>query len=112
VDLNPLGFTSSYAYGVAADRQAGYGIAPAGDYHALVWSGTASSAVDLQSFLPPTYNYSEALAIADNGNVFGFATYIPTGESHAILWVEVPEPSETALLVGGGLALTVRRRKR
>lgn len=49
VDLNPAGFTQSFAYGVSGGQQIGWGSGAAtGDVaHALLWSGTAASAVDL-----------------------------------------------------------------
>src|SRR5438445_377774 len=48
VDLNPLGFDSSQAFGISAGQQVGFGLGPAtgGTYHALLWSGTPA-AVDL-----------------------------------------------------------------
>ena len=71
----------------------GYGTGPATRYaqHALLWSGTASSVVDLHSFLSSDYSYSAAGGIGENGNIVGTAGYIPTGRIHAILWTVLPE---------------------
>jgi len=48
-DLNGSGFGSSEAEGISGNRQVGYGYGSAigNNYHALLWSGTASSVVDL-----------------------------------------------------------------
>jgi hypothetical protein len=70
---------------------------PTDGEHALVWSGTADSVVDLQSFLSPDYYDSNARDVDVNGNVIGYARY-KTGEEHAILWLLVPEPSSVSLL--------------
>ena len=49
VDLNPSGFTESYANGTSGTLQVGggYGTATGGDSHALLWSGMAGGTVDL-----------------------------------------------------------------
>jgi hypothetical protein len=92
VDLNPSGFTMSVASGISGSQQVGYGTT-GNNTHALLWSGTASSAVDLGSFLSSDYSsWSVAEGIAANGNIFGYAVHIPTGQTHAILWTAVPEP--------------------
>jgi hypothetical protein len=46
--------------------------------------------MDLHSFLSSSYSDSVAEAIDENGNIAGHATYIPTGQQHAILWSVVP----------------------
>src|SRR3954462_2175365 len=53
VDLNPAGFSQSWARSVGANQQVGFGnsVTTLGQNHALIWSGTAASAVDLN---PPT----------------------------------------------------------
>jgi len=93
VDLNPSGFTGSFGQGISGSQQVGCGYDPAtGDSaHALLWSGTASSVVDLHSFLSADYSDSAASGIDANGNVVGFASYIPTGLDHAMLWTVLPE---------------------
>ena len=94
VDLNPSGFIESYAFGISGNHQVGYGSGSAGNHdhaHALLWSGTASSAVDLGSLLSSDYSYSVAQGIDANGNVVGYAYYLPTGRPHAILWTVLPE---------------------
>ena len=47
-DLNPSGLEYSLGYGISSGQQVGNGYA-AGDqgYHALLWSGTSGSMVDL-----------------------------------------------------------------
>src|ERR1035437_5025090 len=94
VDLNPSGFTQSYGFGISGSQQVGFGSGSAsGNYkHALLWSGTASSVVDLGSLLSSDYSSSVALNIDANGNVVGYATYILTGQEHAILWTVAVVP--------------------
>ncbi len=92
VDLNPRGITDSYASGTSGNQQVGDGSGPAtGDNsHALLWSGTADSVVDLHSFLASDYSASSANGIDTNGNIVGLA-YLPSGHTHAILWMPLPE---------------------
>jgi hypothetical protein len=100
---------------VYGDQQVGYGNNASGDVsftdRALLWSGGASSVVDLQSYLSSDYGQSHAYAIDANGNILGDAVYLPTGLYHAIEWIAiVPEPSTGLLVIAGLLGLGVRRR--
>ena len=90
VDLNPSGFAYSYGFGISGSQQVGGGYNGSAG-HALLWSGTASSVVDLGSLLSSDYADSVAYGIDANGNVIGWAFYIPTGQYHAILWTVVHE---------------------
>jgi hypothetical protein len=113
VDLNPSGFTMSVASGLSGSQEVGYGSGSASgnNTHALLWSGTASSAVDLGSLLSSDYStWSVAEGIDANGNIFGYAFYLPTGQTHAILWTVVPEPGAVTLLALGGAAVLWRKR--
>ncbi|HYE15968.1 MAG TPA: hypothetical protein VD968_16115, partial [Pyrinomonadaceae bacterium] len=103
VNLNPDGFYRSFAKATDGVRQVGYGGGPATggcyfytDYgyscgsHALLWSGTAESVVDLH---PPTdFYYSAAYGIHGNQQVgWGyFSKYIigygRMAGNHALLW--------------------------
>ncbi|MGW8257736.1 MAG: PEP-CTERM sorting domain-containing protein, partial [Thermoguttaceae bacterium] len=65
--------------------------------HALLWSGTAASAVDLHQFLPAEFIASVAKSIDDQGKIVGTA-YDSSGDAHAILWTPVPEPATIVLL--------------
>ncbi|MBS1706896.1 MAG: hypothetical protein JST40_13605 [Armatimonadetes bacterium] len=87
VDLNPIGITSSFATDCSANLQVGYGYGPAtGNItHAFFWRGTAASAFDLHSLLPPQYVTSSAIGCDDQGNIVGRATD-STGSSHAVIW--------------------------
>jgi hypothetical protein len=107
IDLNPSGFVWSIAYGTSGTQQVGSGMGSAtGDNnHALLWNGSADSYVDLHQFLSSDFISSEALGIAGNGNIIGYATD-SLGNTHAILW-QVPEPA-TLLLLGLG-AVILRR---
>ncbi len=87
VSLNPNGYGSSAAYGTSGQQQVGVGYI-SNDSEALLWSGNASNVVDLGYCLPSNYSYSVATGIdATNGNIIGYATYIPSGQTHAILWI-------------------------
>jgi hypothetical protein len=107
------GFVSSLGLEIAGGLQVGYGTIGSGAEahdHALLWSGTAASAVDLQSFLSSDYSDSHARDIDSDGNIVGFANYSPTNQIHAILWVVVPEPGTGLLLIVGLLGLAGWRR--
>ena len=94
VDLHPSGFDSTVAKGAnsTAGKQVGYGVKTSSGpgatiTHALVWSGTASSSVDLEQFLPAGYSESTAAGIDSFGNIIGSAKF--AGVSNAILWVPI-----------------------
>jgi hypothetical protein len=83
IDLHPAGFSFSQAMGTNGTRQVGYGGAIAyGQFHALLWSGTAASAVDLH---PAGYTASSAYAIEGNQAV-GFAHSPADDRAHAMVW--------------------------
>jgi hypothetical protein len=78
-------------------------------YHALLWSGSASSVVDLDQFVPSAYTESYAHAIDASGVIVGQARL--NGYLHPVLWVPVPEPMTGILLLGmAGWALARYRR--
>jgi hypothetical protein len=84
VDLNPTGFTVSYAYGTNGTQQVGYGTGPATGYniyHALLWNGSAASCVDLN---PVGFSQSYASGISGT-NQAGYGT-TTGGSTHALLW--------------------------
>jgi hypothetical protein len=91
VDLGtgPAGYTYVEATGVDSGQQVGWG--QMGDYpalteHAILWSGSASSIVDLN---PPGYGGSDAYAVY-HGQQVGDAWTGPVGRMgswlHAMLW--------------------------
>ena len=115
VDLNPAGYEESVATAVSGDTQVGWGHLPNGigftaPDHALLWNDTASSVIDLQTFLPASYSQSHAYSIDANGNIFGDVTRELDGATLAMEWVAVPEPSSLAVL-GVATALLTRRRR-
>src|SRR5262249_31703333 len=70
VDLNPAGFTDSSVNGVSNGKQIGWGrINIAGN--ALLWSGTAASAINLHQFLPGDFTQSYASGMDATCDVFG-----------------------------------------
>ncbi|MGA2063098.1 MAG: hypothetical protein ABSG67_21710, partial [Thermoguttaceae bacterium] len=64
IDLNPSGFNFCICGGTDVVQQAGYGSGSTtgGNYHALLWSGSAASAVDLN---PSGFDVSTARGISD-----------------------------------------------
>ncbi len=113
MDLNPAGFWHSVALGVSGNMQVGFGYnsTTAQDGYALVWFGTTESVIDLQSFLPPNYGSSAAEGIDQSGNIVGYAQYLSTGATHAILWTVIPEPGTPVLFALGIGALFLRRKR-
>jgi hypothetical protein len=88
VDLNPTlltGFTDNFATGTSGSQQVGYGQynSPGGgaNNHALLWSGTADSALDLN---PDGISESEAFG------VFG-GLQVGEGDGSAMLWFGSPD---------------------
>jgi hypothetical protein len=85
IDLNPSGFSNSYANSTSGMQQVGYGYGTATGNrdHALLWSGTAGSAVDLNP-----NGFSESYAKGTSGTQqigYGYGTI--TGDNyHALLW--------------------------
>ena len=84
-DLNPTGFIDSCARAVRNGVEVGYGHVSSTVLHALVWTGSAKSAVDLQLSLPSTYSQSEAFTLDSHGNIIG-AAFSTTGW-HGVMWV-------------------------
>jgi hypothetical protein len=93
VDLNPTnlnGINYSVAYDVGGNQQVGEGDSlPFGigsGSHALLWTGTAASAVDLNPTNLPGINGSDSTALATNGHQqAGFAFTTDLGVN-AIVW--------------------------
>jgi len=119
VDLTPTnlsGFASSTAYDTNGVNQVGYasGSATGNNVHAMFWTDTANSAVDLQALLPSTgvWSDSEAYTIDASGNIYGTADGIFGGASggFAVEWSVVPEPAGASMLLIAGAATFMRRR--
>ena len=60
VQLNPSGFASSNAFGIWGNQQVGSGVLSSGQQHALLWTGTAASVVDLTSGTVPHLGKADA----------------------------------------------------
>jgi len=90
VDLHGSGFVETVAAAVSGGKQVGWGELPAvngvSSYHALLWSGTATSCLDLHAFLPRQFISSKAVAIASDGSIVGVAIDNKNVE-HAVLWM-------------------------
>jgi len=100
VDLHPSAdFMRSYAIATNGTLQVGFGLDVNYDSRALLWSGSASSFIDLATILPSEFFNSAATAIDSDGNVFGVGS--ASDGAHAIEWVPVPEPTSLALAVLG-----------
>lgn len=111
VSLNPSG-SFGQAYGVSQGKQVGR-LFSAGTGHAVIWSGTAGSWVDLDSILPVNYSQSNALGVWTDGQtiqVAGYAYNNTLNRTEAILWTNtVPEPASFAFLAIGLPLLVLRR---
>ena len=86
VDLHPAAYSHSFARGLNASRQVGYGYIGS-TYHALAWSGTAASVIDLHQFVPNGYPESDAFGVDIAGNIVGVAGDSVSDVWHAILWM-------------------------
>ena len=88
IDLHPVsGYDMSAAWAVCNGTQVGEGfVTGTGEQHALLWTGTAASVVDLHQYVAGMgYVSSSALSVDSSGNVVGFAR-LASGERHAMLW--------------------------
>jgi len=125
VDLNPTnlsGFTQSEAVDTNGTEQVGWGndgTLTGGAYinHALLWTGTADSAVYLQTLLPSagTWTDSEAFTIDSTGNVYGLAdgTFNGVSGEFAVEWSPVvPEPAIGSLLLIAVAGMLMWRRRK
>jgi hypothetical protein len=84
IDLNPAGYTYSWAYDVGQTQQVGDGTGPGGYPHALMWSGTAESVTDLN---PAGFFTSAASGIYGYKQVgYGTPTGAPYSARHALIW--------------------------
>ena len=102
VDLHPDGFGNSYAAATSGGQQVGWGT-PGGSWqeppgtgtHALLWSGTADSVVDLHpsGFAEPKY-WSWAVGLSGGQEVGALSLYVHSGPTpgergdreHAYAW--------------------------
>jgi hypothetical protein len=109
VDLHPAGYTSSEANATNGVLQAGTGFIGDVDTntaqsHALVWSDSAASVIDLNQFLPPGFTDAAATGIDASGIVVGWASKGPSSNPanvHAVMWV----PGEAGATFAQSLAL-------
>lgn len=117
VDLTPqftgsfTGYTDAVAYASNGKQQVGWvfndnGYNGAPYNHAVVWSGTSGSAIDLGA-LVPYEEWSIAYGIDNAGNVYGLDSIL--GYVDVAEWSPVPEPLALSWLVCG--VLLVRRRQ-
>ena len=107
VDLNPAEGFGSQAHATNGNVQVGEYAAFTGPVHAAAWAGSPGSMLDLHLALDHAYHgvgeSSTAMGIDEFGNIVGWATHLPTGANHAVIWRPVPEPNP--LIVLGLLAL-------
>jgi len=84
VNLHPAGYSQSQANAVRDGQQAGQAATASGN-HAILWTGTAASAVDLH---PAGADSSFALGVG-GGQQVGVVNF-PGFSSHAALWSGTP----------------------
>ncbi len=83
VDLNPAGAAYSEAYVVRGTTQAGYAFSSStNSYHAVLWHGSATSAVDLT---PSSVSSAYATGLGSQSEV-GCGTLVGMTVAHALLW--------------------------
>lgn len=69
---------------MSGTQEVGVGTGPAQVQHALLWSGTAASAVDLN---PANFVQSQANGVSGGQQVgFGYLNFNPNAPYHALLW--------------------------
>ena len=98
--MHPSGYFNSEINATNGVQQAGVALVGPGVNlplysHAMVWTGSAESAIDLHQFTPIDYTESAATGIDADGNIVGWASTGPSGNPanvHAVMWV----PSEAA----------------
>lgn len=82
-DLNPAGFSQSYAYATDGVQQVGYAWNTENEASAMLWSGTATSAVNLT---PTGFTDTYAYGLYGNQQVGYGAGSSTGGNYHALLW--------------------------
>ncbi|HLJ50622.1 MAG TPA: hypothetical protein VKU01_31630 [Bryobacteraceae bacterium] len=105
VDLNPPGWWDTQVRALSLSAQAGDGYEPQfpqipnnGMRHALLWTGSATSMVDLNPYLPLGFIYAVANGIDSSGNVVGHAwRQTPTGYVFAPVIFQ-PQPASLSQL--------------
>ena len=83
-DLTPAGYTSNFGNGIASGMQVGSGAPTASVIsHALLWSGTAGSVVDLH---PSSYTGGSVANGLSGGTQVGYGAISLGGATHALKW--------------------------
>lgn len=76
IELHPshLRVASSASISISHNVQVGYAVTSDGSYRAIRWIGTADTALDLNNFLPRSYQSWNAVAVEidPKGNIIGF----------------------------------------
>jgi Bacterial Ig domain len=92
VSLNPTGYSGTVAWATNGTNQVGAGGTPSSPYqsHALRWTGTAQSVLDLHQLLPAEFSQGNSIAydIDAAGNIVGLAQR-PDGSTVGVLWRKV-----------------------
>ena len=112
-DLNPTGYSYSTANGVIGSAGAssvtvgyGSGTATSGDSHALLWTGSTTTAIDLNPTNLANIESSQATAISgtSGASVTVGIGFTPSGVAHALLWNNT---SASAIDLTGSLTTAV-----
>lgn len=107
-ELNPAGFVSSEANATNGVQQVGFGLVISAlnvptRSHALVWSGSANSAIDLNQFMPIGFTESAATGIDLAGNIVGWASkgsHFNPANVHAVMWKPTASPDSFTQSIG------------
>lgn len=95
--LHPSGYVSSQAVAISGVNQVGYAVVqfslnnrPAFNSRAVIWSGSASSVMELSA--PAGFIFNYFATGVSNGSVVGYGTDTNTNLNHALYWANATAP--------------------